>query len=883
MRRLFTFALLILSINAFAQNPKKGIKKLEKKEYAEAKVIFNDVLKEEPDNILAFYGLALLYSNREYQEKDFFLSIQFIFKVDTLFSAASPKVIESLDKYITKDSIEYQINRIDNALYDYVKRINDLEITLKFLKVHPGTINFDEAQRLRDEQAYNFAISQNTIASYETFIQKYPKAIQVSKAQKNIHRLAFMEVVSLNTIEGYQTFLTQYPTATEAKEVMVALEKLEFNKAISSKYPVELSKFLNKYPKSNFRKQIEDSIRNVALVPYRKGNMWGYSDLKKNLYVDPIYDTAGFFEYNVAIAKKQGIYLLINKLGESINSKTYDYLDGKFHDGLMRFKKNKLWGFIDTSGVEIVPPKYSAISNFDSGFAKVYTLENLTNNFVPLGIYYEKSDTYIVHIKNKNPSFEKYFLEQNVDLQTTINRKCGIINLTGEIVIPTDYYEVFRLGKNWIATKGNKYKEYYNRHGTDWVGPSQNERDEYLKNTYMELDPYEGFSNFDQWFLFSPSGLLISSAYNHFSLLSDGMIAVSNGGVVHSLSDVVKGYYLNGAKWGYIDTTGNEVVPLIYQNAEIFVDGQALVNASIFIDKKNKVLAKLTENETAFTTSKRWVVFGGNPYDQPINYATLSDFTFKKLYTNFLPPSESLMAVNISTITFTVDFTHYVGGKWGFINQNGIEVIPLKFDDASSFSEGLAAVNVGMTHDSDGMTNIKPGKSGYIDHTGKMIIPLQFDAADPFSEGLAAVKIGMSYDSDSKSEKSGSYGFIDNTGKIVIPAIYDYDYLEQPVEKFKGGYAIVRKNGKLGLISKSNEIKIPIEYVELTLWKHGFYIYSNDTQYPVNKGIITISGKVLQPAKYSNLVLLEGNSDFGRVDVDGKSGFIKYDGTEYFE
>jgi outer membrane protein assembly factor BamD (BamD/ComL family) len=901
MRTFLTIALVALSINinAFAQNPKKGIKKLDKKEYTEAKTIFDGVLKEEPENILAYYGLALLYSINDYPEKDLFMSIEYILKAKTLFNAATPKVIENLNKFITLDSIEFHTRRIDNSLFAFVKNIDKIEITKQFLQVYPGSTNFKKALSLKEEQDYNIASIANTISSYEEFINKYPYALQVEEANKNIHQLSFMDAVSKNTIEAYQAFITQYPKAKEVKQATEKLENLEFNKANSSKNPLELSKFLNKYPNSNSRKQIEDVLKSVELIPYRKGNLWGYCDKEKNFYIQPQYDTVGFFIHNVAITKKTGDYVLINKIGEAITHNSYDYMDGKFCYGMMRVKKNNLWGFVDTLGQEIVPLKYSAISTFDSGFAKVYVVEEFNEKLNPLGIYYETSETYIVNKQNKNPFFEKYFLEQNIDLQLTIDRKCGVINPKGEIVILPIYFEIFRLGKNWIATKGEKYKEYFRENGTDWVGPPAKENEEYFKIWGNQLNHYSGFTNFDQWFLLSPNGNQISAGYNHFSIFSDGMIAVSNGGEIEFTNDVFSTSSLKNPKWGYIDSTGKELIPLIYQKAEEFLNGKAYVwngivwngtayvyNREKFIDKKNNVLAILNDGEDAFATKNNWVVFKGMPFNPPVEDSNFSNFNIRKNYSKFLVPTEGLMAVNITTTTALLgDFNCYIGGKWGFIDENGIEVIPLKFDNASPFSEGLAAVNIGKTyyfvHDStDNSDRVKlkaSGKYGYIDKTGKIVIPIKFDAAFPFSEGLAAVNIGMTYDTDDNLKTSGKYGFIDKTGKMVIPPIY------QSVEKFSGGYAIVENNDKSGLISKNNEIKIPFEYQQLYLWKQGFYIYNTESPYSGKNGIISISGKIIQPAKYDNLIILKGNTDFGRVEMNGKTGFIRFDGTEFFE
>ena len=55
-------------------------------------------------------------------------------------------------------------------------------------------------------------------------------------------------------------------------------------------------------------------------------------------------------------------------------------------------------------------------------------------------------------------------------------------------------------------------------------------------------------------------------------------------------------------------------------------------------------------------------------------------------------------------------------GKWGFVNTQGKEVIPLKYDNAGFFSEGLAIVKLN-------------GKIGYVDKEGNEYWDMTADAA----------------------------------------------------------------------------------------------------------------------------------------------------------
>ena len=83
------------------------------------------------------------------------------------------------------------------------------------------------------------------------------------------------------------------------------------------------------------------------------------------------------------------------------------------------------------------------------------------------------------------------------------------------------------------------------------------------------------------------------------------------------------------------------------------------------------------------------------------------------------------------------------GDLWGFINQNGEEVIPCRYDGAGFFSEGLAAVKKGDL-------------CGFINQNGEEVIPCRYDRVWPFSEGLALVRI------------ADKWGYVDKEGNSTF-------------------------------------------------------------------------------------------------------------------
>ena len=89
-----------------------------------------------------------------------------------------------------------------------------------------------------------------------------------------------------------------------------------------------------------------------------------------------------------------------------------------------------------------------------------------------------------------------------------------------------------------------------------------------------------------------------------------------------------------------------------------------------------------------------------------------------------------------------------IGGKWGYVNSRGELVIPCKYDGAEWFCEGLAKVK-------------KDGRELFINQKDEVAFYCKFDETRDFCRGLAAARIG---------EK---WGFIDKNGEVMIPFKFD--------------------------------------------------------------------------------------------------------------
>lgn len=158
--------------------------------------------------------------------------------------------------------------------------------------------------------------------------------------------------------------------------------------------------------------------------------------------------------------------------------------------------------------------------------------------------------------------------------------------------------------------------------------------------------------------------LEIAKRYNKMEYLKEGLAKVQA---------------IDNTKYGFIDVSGKEVIPCVYDDSGEFCEGLAWAKKGGkygFIDKSGNVVIPCK-------------------YDWAISF------------------SEGLAPVKLD-------------GKCGFIDKSGKEIIPFMYDEAKRFNEGLAAVK-------------KNGKWGLVDKTGKLNIPLVYSNAISFAEGVARV------------------------------------------------------------------------------------------------------------------------------------------------
>jgi hypothetical protein len=264
---------------------------------------------------------------------------------------------------------------------------------------------------------------------------------------------------------------------------------------------------------------------------------------------------------------------------------------------------------------------------------------------------------------------------------------------------------------------------------------------------------------------------------------------------------------LESVAWGFIDNTGNEVVPPIYDRIYPFSDGLAMVTLDGkfgFVDINGDFIVPLGRYD------------GGNVFSEGVAVVSRGDETF--LIDNKGNEIESFsLQVPLFRNPFAgglIMFYDTEVRKRGFIDMTGSIVTESIYDD----------LNTRVGDSSEGMIMVAiDEKWGFIDSTGRQVVQCKYDRVEHFSYGMARVWLN---DEMGLIDKNGNYifplgslsgfggfseglasiegGYIDITGNYVITGQFRH------AGGFIGGVAVVKDmSNNVGLINRNGDVVVP--------------------------------------------------------------------------
>lgn len=550
-----------------------------------------------------------------------------------------------------------------------------------------------------------------------------------------------------------------------------------------------------------------------------------------------------------------------------------------FSEGLAVSKKNGLYGYINEKNEWVIPAQYQEASLFHQGIATVkkdneYFFIDKTGKKISPETYQEATPFIegLAIIKKKN--------------------KYGFISPEMKIVIPCEYDNAIAFKQGYAMVKKDEVWQAINK-----MGKVVSEH---------QVAVTEGMARIKRETLwtFMPTDTetpITEAKFEDAHLFQEGLSAV-----------------LYHQKWGFIDKTGNFVIPAEYEKVSDFEQGYARVQKNKLwgmVDKQGKTVVpleyefidELKNGYYRVKKNKLWgfldstlklvipcQYFNVYPFENGVAKIERAD-----KQTSYITPN------NIEITAFTHknnigDFSDGLCPKkdentslWGYINTQGQWQIQPQFQKAGKFTHGLAIVQTALKNNSVRISIInKEGKEiikylneviaiekdickvkreghtfyinhqgkvlnlwGFVDTKGKLAIEPQFIHAESFSEEYAAVL-----------DTQFVWHYIDKQGKTVLGGFED-------VESVKEGTMAVKKQGKWGIITPKNEIIVPFDYDDILGFSEGIACVCKGKLW----GAVDKKGKIIIPVQYESIkscsegkIAVRQDKKWGYMDAKGK-------------
>lgn len=369
--------------------------------------------------------------------------------------------------------------------------------------------------------------------------------------------------------------------------------------------------------------------------------------------------------------------------------------------------------------------------------------------------------------------------------------------------------------------------------------------------------------------------------YDYMTDFENGVAIVKKGRRTDRYGEMAGG--LNGL----IDTTGTEIVPLIYENIESFGGkffGVYLNGKFGLLDNKGQFVLPVEyegvvsfgDDFFIFQQKGKWGVAdtSGKVIIPPI-YESLSERRYWRPGFEYgmavvekqdSASKESFFGVIDVTgkeiIPFVYERINIVDSnllivrqneKYGLIERSGEVVLPLEYNDLGKFDDNYFLANKGGKEGEFGETI--GGKWGLFHKSGREVVPPVYDGMQEHGQGLLV-------------KKGDKYGLMDTLGQLVLPVEY-----EGVGNTLPGNLFVVTRQGKQGGVDAKGKIIFPFEYSDLSPFRKNFKVEKDSLQ-----GLYDSAGQVIIPLTqqqvggsiYGDTFDIKRNGLWGLVDIRGR-------------
>lgn len=733
--------------------------------------------------------------------------------------------------------------------------VRDVE---KFIADYPNSPKKAQAVALRDSLAY--VALPATSDAYTSYVFTYPDSKWVPVLKSKLEKMAFEEAERMNTINAYAKYIANYPEKTsnvrDFEEKIAKLQKSSswmvapryqniilvsdsslkknyylvndfgvwgilgetgvqiimpeyeaFGKEMSEGYiaakkngrwgvvEVETGRSIGAFEMSS-----PNDIRPLSrkFIAYKLAGSWGVMDHSAEVVIAPFL-AGNLSQFNLKMMANGGVamnsngsLIIIDAEGKQLVNQQYDEVSWRasadIDSRFIKTRKGKKYGIINDQGAVMMDNELDMLPYFDSdGVASVknFTKEgwiDTTGNYLyfgPLSYFKDCGGT------DKMMAY-------------VVGGKVGFIDKTGKQNIPLEYDELGDCFLNKLAKvrKGSKWC-YINTRGEEIASIPANTgaRMTYSGNIIV-------IKNGSQISLVSPQGQN-AQLFGYDDVddeASCGLLRVRKSG-----------------KWGAVDYTGREVVPVSYDEMTKFCNGYSVV-------KKNGKYGLLYNGSVVLKTEYDRLVDGGHFFDTNCN--TYKDGKISNVFYIqgfFGAENEKFVFLDGKVLLTTKDEVR--------LDKPANRYTIVKFADMGIFSNATV---------------------GLIDPQGKILVkPMYLNI-----EQMPGNDKYFVYTSRTTKKQ----GILNSKGEEMTPAIAD------KILSFDGTVVYVENNGDKTCFDKNGNSLLPVGYdVDgkiLKNKKNGKF------------GVMDESGSIKLYPSYNKVVGATANTAV--VDSDGKYGIVKY-------
>lgn len=355
-------------------------------------------------------------------------------------------------------------------------------------------------------------------------------------------------------------------------------------------------------------KKASPETSQLKIVPYRDGDLWGFSDAKGNILVEPKYYSTYLLDDGFGRTYQGELSGLVSPEGKVLAEPEYMYIS-MFKNGLAAFRKDDtLSGYLNEQGQIAIPAQFEEAFDFEEGYAYVKkdgqyhliqpdgAIIKTIGKWMPFG----SSEPYMT-----NPGYQTdkgFFLVQDTENQSYF---MGLIDAKGNTVLEPAWQSLsLPVNGIMVAQKGDKFG-LIRTDGSVVVEMQYQYLYQIGANRYLAQQNVDAYSVIDQ-----TGKIVVPADYSNIStgpgdtyiaykgegvglLDSNGkiLIPMEYNSLIHSKNYLIASK--GEGKTGVISTTNQVLLPLEYDNIEVAAPGRFLADKNGkrgLLDEKGKAL-----------------------------------------------------------------------------------------------------------------------------------------------------------------------------------------------------------------------------------------------------------------------------------------------------